>query len=696
MPVNPVNVGDDDFAPNAYRVLLEAARSPERTNVLIGVVRRQLQRSRERFATGTPRAGLDALLGGLLLVREGEYRRELIDGGAPALSQSANEVARLGQDGYAAALYSMLATQLPQGPERAQVEGHLRAIDDFGRATQSGGSIQVAATAARVSVQRALLEATPEALNAGRDRLVTWIRRALEASSSEQPPRTNVERDEAFETYRALRGGTIALVALYIRHGDPQGVLTAIDEADLDRMIPPELRNYLERAAEHEPEAWAALYRVFQQASESNGSIAVIDPELMGAAAFGAAIELFRIQPSSLDAAMPLSIELIKYGMAEVASLVVSGAVNRSSPPEHVSAALETVLRAIVAEDSVGQTDAARRTFAAAEKLMALGESSAFAGRVTPGPARLRYVMAAIETRHAELGRALPLLRSAVAAEPTAEAYSMIASIERQQRHTDAALEALDRVIALSRKENDAGSEADALVQRFEVLRDEGRLDDAAKALDVALVRVIEAQRAGHPGPTQARVERLLARVLEHYGEQAAIHRATLRAFEASDGDVRQVAATVLDVSRRSLTLGDLQSARSAAQRALAAGLPPEEIVYVALWLQLLERRLNVPSDGTVEEAYATIDEASGWPSKLRAWGRGKLTDRDLVNAAQDASQRTEAAFYVAMNQPNVPPKNALRDVAASSAIELMEVTIARDLVAARRQYKLPPAVAVP
>jgi tetratricopeptide (TPR) repeat protein len=696
-PVNPVEVKDADFAPQAYRILLDPAPSSERTNVLIGVVRRQLQRAASRFDAGNPRIGLNAVLGGLLLVRAGEYRHELIDGGAASLAQSANEVARLGQEGYAAALYSMLATELPAGPGRAEVDKHLRAIDEFGRATQGGGVVQSASASARVAVQRSLLEATPEALNAARERLISWIRRALDSNVSEQPIRSNVERDEVLETYRALRGGTVGLVALYVRHGDPRGVLTAIDEADLERMLPPELRNFLEQAGdERSAEAWAWLYRLFQQASEAAGSVSVFDPELMSAAAFGASLELFRAEPSSLNAAMPLSAQLVKYGMAEVASLVLAGAVTRSSPPEHVSAALEMVLRATIAEDAAGQTEAARRTFAAAEKLVALAESRGFVGRVTPGPARLRYVMAAIETRHAELERALPLLQLAVAAEPTAEAYSIIASIERQRKRPDAALAALDRVLELARRGGDVAAEAEALIQRFEVLRDAGRMDDASKALDAALIRIVEAQRNGRPGPSQARVERLLARVLEHYREQAGIHRATARAYEAANGDVRQIAATVLDVSRRSLTLGDLQSARAAAQRAIEASLPSDEIVYVALWLQLLERRLNVPSDGTVEEAYATIDEASGWPSKLRAWARGKISDRDLLGAARDLSQRTEAAFYVAMNQGPANAAAALRDVAGSAAVELMEVTIARDLIAAQREYKLPPAVAVP
>jgi len=153
----------------------------------------------------------------------------------------------------------------------------------------------------------------------------------------------------------------------------------------------------------------------------------------------------------------------------------------------------------------------------------------------------------------------------------------------------------------------------------------------------------------------------------------------------------------------RSITLGDLTAARAAVQRAVEAGLPGEDLVYVAVWLQLLERKLGVPSDGTVEEAYAAIDDTSGWPAKLRGWARGKLSDDELLASARDRAQRTEAIFYAAMNRHVRGGGDALPsllEVAQSEAIDLVEVTIARDLVATQGRpaldFKLPPNVAVP
>jgi hypothetical protein len=93
------------------------------------------------------------------------------------------------------------------------------------------------------------------------------------------------------------------------------------------------------------------------------------------------------------------------------------------------------------------------------------------------------------------------------------------------------------------------------------------------------------------------------------------------------------------------------------------------------------------------------IDEASGWPARLRAWARGKLTDAELTGLARDAAERTEARFYTALSDvsPSMPQaKVALRDVARSGAIDLIEVTIARDLLAPPSAYVLPAKISVP
>jgi len=695
VPVRPVAVNDEEFAERTYQLLLDPEPGVDRQNRLVGVVRRQIARAGARFDAGHDSVGLRALFGAFLLMRSGEFRPEVLEGAAKPLLAGASEVSRLGYDGYALTWYTMLESTLPEGREKADVRAHIKAIEDFARSTHGDGPLEAASSDARRSLQQALLGSDPQMVTRAADDVTRLIRGAIEASTSEQ--RSPVDRQAAFEGYR---NGPYALVALYLRHGDPRGALDAVSRAELEHQFPPELGETLERAADDgDPEAWTRLYRVFESAADTDGAISLIDSMSMSAAAFGSALELYRLRPGSLQGALPLVSQLVRYGMAEVASPILNSAVNGDSPPEHLSVCLTVILNSIVAEDSAGQLDAARRLFASAEPLFVLADKQGRQGRVVPSAARVRYVMGAVEARHGEVSRALPLVERSVASEPSPEALNLLASLERQRNRPEAALSALDRLIVQARAAKDGMAATDALIHKFELQRDAGRADLAQKTLDEALREAIDSQRQSKPGPSQARMERLLARVLELYGNQAGSRRATERAFEAAGGDARQFSATVLDAARRALTVGDLAAARAAAQRAIEAKLGPDEIVYVALWLQLLERWLKMPSDGTTEEAYAMIDDASGWPAKLRSWARGKLSDEELTRAARDTAERTEARFYTTLSAtpPSAPAaKAALRDVAQSGAVDLIEVTIARDLLAPPAPYVLPAKIAVP
>jgi hypothetical protein len=701
-PVRAVAVSDESFAENTYKVLFDETPSQERANLLAGVVRRQLARSAARFDAGETEAGLKALEGALFLMRKGEFSLEMIQGGTAALSDGAAEVSRLGQEGSAFALYSMLKRLLPEGAERADVEQHLEALRSFAASTRGSGALLTSAADARRAVQRSLFEATTEAFDDAHSRLLEWLKRALASNAAEMPIQSNVDRDEVLEAYRALRGGGFAMVALYLRHGDAQGALQALDEAGMERSIPPDMREALERCADgNSPEGWSQFHQFYDSLAHDPQPILAFDPKLVEGATWGSALALFRSEPGSLRSVLPLASLLIDYGMAEVAPLALSAAVVRTPDPDHLGASLALVMNAIVREAELGQMDAARRTFANAKPLIELAEERPNRGRVNPSPARLRYVLAAMEAQRGELDRAKPLLEAAAADQATPEVLTTLAAIERQRKNSQVALDLLAKVGDLGQKAGDEALAGEADFQRFEIFRDAADTAQAEKALEAALGHALVAQRQSQTGANQARAERLLARVLTAYGERAAADRATERAYESSGADGRQLSATIFDASRRALVTGNLQSGRKATLRAREATLPADEMVYVALWLLLLERKSGVPSDGTVEEALASFDEANGWYGKLRAWGRGKLDDAGLLAAAVSKVEKTEALFYVAMNRYVRGDKSAaadLKKVAESEAYDLFEVGIARDVLAAERgvSFRLPVNVTAP
>jgi cellulose synthase operon protein C len=702
-PITPTPVDDAAFAASTYRVLVANDAGVAHLSLLAGSVARQLERAGARFRAGEAESGFAALEGAFLLMRRGEFRREGIAQATPVLELGAAEAARLGQEGYSLALYSLLGNLLPRGPSRTDVETHLKAMAAFS-GTSSAGPVAAAGASSRVALQRSLLDASEQHFNQASKLLLTWLDRAHSAGAPDGPIRSNAERDEALEAYRALRGGGFTVLGLYLRHGDPLGALVAMDEAGLERALPADLRTRLEACAEdNDPAAWYDLYRVYDTVLREQQSVLSLDPELISGATWGIAVSLFRAEPGSYRGTMPLATELVEHGMAEVAPLVLTSGLSRGATPEQLGAALALIANATVAESEAGQQDSARRTFQAAAPLFELAERKPFVGRVSPSPARVRYLMGALEANRGELDRADPLLKEAIQKEPTIDALKLLAAIARQKGDAKGAIAFLDRARDLAERSSDATEEADLWRARFEVLRDQGDKKAAVQALESALSRALDAGRQGRPGPAQARAERQLARVLEHFGDRAAIRRATDRAYDAAAADARELGATILDAGRRAITRGDLGIARSAVTRGVESNLPAEDLVYLALWLKLLEKELAAPSDGSAEDALASLEDARGWIAKLRAWGRGKLNDAELVAQAQNRVERTEAAFYVAMSRRARGDQAAyteLAKVARSETVNLVEIGIARDLVAlhagAETGIRLPGSVDLP
>jgi tetratricopeptide (TPR) repeat protein len=410
-------------------------------------------------------------------------------------------------------------------------------------------------------------------------------------------------------------------------------------------------------------------------------------------------VELCRAQPKAIRGVIPIATLLMKHEMAEVAPLLIEGPLQAAPEADVASWTLGYVLEALIKYDSVGDLEAARRTFANATRLMSFVEGHPTLSKaVTPNVSRLRYAMGTLEARTGDLGKAKALIESTVQREPNLAALELLAAIDRQRGNATAALKSLTAATKIATETSDPSSVADARLAMFEVYQDVGDSTEAARALDAALRRALDARQLAR-GRTRS-AERVLARASRAYGAWKD-HGVRRSAPTMPRGAARQLTATVLRGRRRGLTRGDLWSARDAARRAVGASLPSEDIVYVALWLRLLERHLGVPSDGTVEEALANIDEDAGWPAKLRAWLLGRLTDEQLMNTARGRVEQTEASFYAAMAAYSVNDTRALERldrIAKSEAIQLVEVAIARDVVSDKKRVsvKLPTDVEIP
>lgn len=701
-----IDVSDDAFAASLYRVLRDGKRTDERQGTLAGVVRRQLAHAAKRFTLGADGRGTESAIGAIYLLRIGEGRGDIIDApAADALKGAMGKIGPRGDEGRALVLLSMRAAALPpNSPERAEVEEHLASLERWIKETRTGGPAQVFGANERAEVNRALLDPTEPAVNGAAIAIGAWLDQAAKYSAIFNTTGERPDREEAPETFRALRTAGPTLAGLHLRYGDAKAALKSIERFGARRYVPDLLFERIRRAAEVDgAREWQALAAVLAHATgpidEEDENAIIAEPEVVEAGLWGATIEAYRRDPAHFPTAALLATQLVRFGMSEGAPLVLSGALQGKPQPQAVAASMEVLLSAVDADNDADDLDACRRTFAAAGPLLAAADSPELKGRVEPSPTRARYLMASIETRAGNLAAARPLLEAAAAAEPSVAVFTMLAAIERQGDNKAGALAYIDRALAAP----DAGYAlldlSDANMLAFELHRDAGDTARAATALASALTAVMSVRKAVADMPSRLRAERQLAHVLGGYGDAVGAARAMERAMQIAGEDRIALSSTVLDAVGQAFVRKDLASARAALRKGLDADIREEDLVYGGLWVQFLEREQKATSDGTADQAIRRATSRTAWTGKLAAWANGRLSEADLAKAAQSAPQRIEASFYTAMARRAAGDPAAdtrLRDVAKSPVIELFEVQLARELLAPRVQTQLPAGTKLP
>lgn len=685
--------------------VLQSAEQEKRASLLAGVVRRQLRRAEVLIQHSERDAAMRAIRGAIWLVRAGEERREMWEGSALALSEAAAEAARVGDEGKARALYSLVKQAGPTAAMQAAVDEHIAAMDRFSQADQSDAALETSGDAQRVAVQRSIYEPSKELLDRAADRLSDWMNKSLQSDVLEHWGDASFDREEAIEAFRARRFGALTMVGLFLRHGSAMGVLDRLEHDDLTRLLPAEMRDRLEQAGEDDdPGAWQRLYQFFQNEAEPSRADSSVGIELAQSAAFGVAVEFYRGHPNQMGAVGPLSLMLPEVMMGDAVPPLIDSALTNSIGRDDANWAMALIMRAMLAHGSVGDIAAARRIFTSSQRIVdAALRVSKPELPVRPHPSRLFTLMGSLEARNAELDRAAQAIQKAISLEPIPNLLLELARIERQRRDTKQSQRAVLAAIELSRKSTDLLAEAEAHTLLFELEAASNDLPQANQALKNALTAALSARDRARQPEDQAQAERRFARVLELYGEQEGAKRALTRALDASRANHQQSTVSVMDAGRRALVFGDLRALRAALKDAVDLGLSGSDCTYVALWNRIVERQNHVPSDGSVEDALARVGDVPPWPGRLKSWALGQLTDSELLANAQTEMEKTEATFYLAaarrQGRENDEAMRSLEKVAESHAVDLLEVAVAHDWVRLARkgvQPRWPEAVKIP
>ncbi len=704
-------VNDDAFAVAVHDLMLTERGTAERAVRLGAVEARQLARADARFKAHSTARGVAAVTGALYLVHTGEATERMLGPRGPdALKASVHEFALRGDEGRSRALYN-LWLQVAAEPDCTDIAGHLRALEAWMRdAVIGGGDVAIAGAIERVAVRRRLLEPS-EAARVDADKAVgDFIAQAVALRDKFRKTRHTPPRDEGAEAWRALETGPLVIASLYLRDGDAVGALAALDRVQARELLESERPPFaaaLEAAAQEKTAT--RFLDLLNQIKPLTGREPARDDEdfsedrdLFGAAAFGVAAECYRLDPGAPQVALTLGVALAELGMAEAAPAVLVEAV-RSHPDARVaSEALGVTLEALASEEDAGDPDAARRTFAAAQPLLAIASQKALAGKVHPSTARLRAAMAEIELREGRVREAHVLFERSAEEESSAGVLLSLARLEWRDGQTKKALDHLRDALGAGDAARDPALRGEVLLTISDVTRENGDAAGARTPLAEALKELVQSRNV-QEADARARVERVLSRVLDRFGAAQPAQRALERAYAAARGDKRQATQTIELVIGRAFVHADLPAAREGLAWALAADLDADDLVYFGLWVRLLERQLRVPTDGEPDRVFSSCPDDGRWVGILARFGEGKLKGDDVIARAQTPIQKYEALFYSAMDHRAAGDTKRgdelLRQVVSGTGVELSEVSLARDMLDPGRMRAggpLPPDVVLP
>lgn len=689
-------VSDEEFAPRLHALLLDQERSEARKLELAGVVQYQLTRAERLFDKGFVPQAEDAVTGALLLLHHDDAVLSSIRGREHALVEAAHASARLGDAGRSAALYLMALEATDSDALRAELEQHLDAIETWQKDVTGPTSLESLGVRARTALSRSVVDPRSEVYVEARDALIAWMMAALTSSAGDERPNNAREREMALEAYRAVRTGAPAMVALNMRHGTPTAAVTALEDANLDRALPPGLIVQLEETAQKNGDrAWLQLFRQFEDLRNEEASELSLPRYVTDAASFGAAVGLYRSAPGEMENAMPLAMVLTEFQMPDVASTLLSQNLSEETRDDALAWSLTLVLRGLLELSETDQLAAARRSYQEAQPLLRRGESLPVEG---PHPSRASQLMAALEIRHAEVRRARALLLDSIRLQPSASAYHRLSRLELQLGQADAAWNASLTALELAAEDGDLLLESRAALEGFGIARHQKKAERAQESLDRALARIVVLQKMELPAVSKAAVERQLATVLQYYDAEHALRSAYRRALDASRQDPVELEITLTEMARTALARGDRRLSKRAVKAALDLGLPAENAIYIALWHQLTLARSQSSADGLSRQIFERASRSEGWIATLRSFGLGQIEAKQLPQLASGPVEGAEADFYLALSEENERAPRLL-SVAESPAVDLVEVAIARDLTqegVGGRRFALPDQLDLP
>ncbi len=187
-------------------------------------------------------------------------------------------------------------------------------------------------------------------------------------------------------------------------------------------------------------------------------------------------------------------------------------------------------------------------------------------------------------------------------------------------------------------------------------------------------------------GPGRARVALRRGILLDRLGQRQEALSAFRQAMTANP-QARDIYAGILAHLVSSLPdLAFAQEVFRGSQRQLT--LEPEWKVYFALWVKVVAARAGGSADEDVVAVLREQADGGGWSGKLARFGVGDLPYRELLSAAGNPGEETEAHFYEAARRLEAGDQEGARTllqrVLQTHMVAFYEYAMARALLGTR------------
>lgn len=296
-------------------------------------------------------------------------------------------------------------------------------------------------------------------------------------------------------------------------------------------------------------------------------------------------------------------------------------------------------------------------------------------------PAKLYLALALAEMNAGQAEQAEQHFSRSLAAEDDVDTRLQLGHLQARLGRPAEAIEQYEAALATTSAEEDPAQRAEILERIGDAQRllgDEASAEEQYKAGLAIWDKLLGRLRGPQAGFAQVRRGVLNSRV----GKRQEAHAAFQKAMSVAPGfaEIYKGILAHLVVNDPDPELAG--SVFRHAQRQLQ--LEPEWKVYLALWLQIIDKKNSTDSN----EAQEVLNDYSGrssWWSKLAEFGAGKASYEALLQSADDVGQRAEAMFYEGAkylrNGDESGAQNQFSQVVATHMVNYYEYIMAQELL---------------